>query len=72
MSEIIEPKPMDNMKGPKNNPQIREAIGKKLLDKLDDIIFWYEDEWSPKCKLREVNARKDIRHRIEKWMAKRI
>ena len=72
MSESAEIKPMDKQKGPKNNPQIRREIGEKLLAKLDDIIFWYEDEWSPDCKLRKDRAEDDIRSRIEKWMAKKV
>ncbi len=69
MSEVKEIKPMDKEKGPKNNPQIRREFGQILLNKLDEVIFWYEDEWSPAALQRKERAEKDIRDRIEKWMS---
>ena len=62
---------MDKMKGPKNYPEIREEIGQKLLDSLDNIYFWYQEEWSEQCKLREETARSEIKRRIQKWMSKK-
>ena len=58
-------------KGPKNISQMRVLMGEHLLEKLDNMIFWMQDEWTPARQQRELRARNEIKKRIEKWIVKR-